>query len=152
MQKVWESLTLFYHFLMCGDWKRIELCSGRPQQAFGIVCRLWITLQYSFQFWNFWWKMQSLFVILSAASWFCALGLCSGFYEECFRFAKQVQNLCSQCFWDLISMVSFSIFFMWRTCQSLPITLILSLLNSARNLEWILCTKRFEKHGLVFFL
>ena len=102
MQKVWESLTLFYHFLMRGDWKRIELCSGRPRQAFGIVCRLWITLQYSFQFWNFWWKMQSLFLILSAASEFFALGLGLCLYVEWIRVEIQVHKPLQSMFQYLI--------------------------------------------------
>ena len=117
MHKVWGILTSIYHFLMRGDWKRIQLGSGRPQQAFWMDYRLWITPYECFQFWNFWQKLQSLYEVWGAASRFLALGLAFCICMGRIRVEIWVHNPLHWWIKYLISMESFSIFSSWRTCQ-----------------------------------
>ena len=96
-------------------------------------------------------KMQVCPWCLCAASLFFSLGLWLCIYVEGIRSERPSPKSLNQCFWIFDLPYLFPIFFNPFLCQSLPIILNLSLLNGARNIEWILCTKRFEKHGLVFF-
>ena len=108
MQKVWESWTLFYHFLMRGDWKKIQLGSGRPQQAFWMDYRLWITPYECFQFWNFWQKLQSLYEVWGAASRLLALGLSSAYVCQWIRVEIQANK---SMFWWIKYLIFNEIFF-----------------------------------------
>ena len=120
MQKVWGILTLFYHFLMRRDWKRIQKAPLMPWQAIGMITLLWIALELCFQFWIFGQKMQSWYLVSGAASRFYALGLPSVYVWECFRVKIQAKK--SMFWWIkyLIFNEIFSIFFMPFWYQSWP--------------------------------
>ena len=117
MHKFWGILTLFYHFLMRRDWKRIQKASLMPWQAIGMVTLLWIALELCFQFWIFGQKMQSWYLVSGAASRFLALGLHSVYVWEWIRVRIWVHKPLHWWIKYLISMESFPIFSSWRTCQ-----------------------------------
>ena len=150
VKKVMNMETSFYQFLRLGEWKRIEARSRKSQQAFGMDCRLWITLELCFQFQLFLWKMQVWFLILGAAFLFFALGLQCVYMCECIRSEKSSPKPCIQWFsifdfHDLFqSFLAMELAYFGRSC------LLMWYTKSLGHDEWICCIKRFERWHLIF--
>ena len=132
-------------------WKVLSYVQEGPSKPLEWIVGLERSSIYENSFEVFVWKMQIGSLNSCAAFSLLGLGFSSHMYEEWIRSKTKPKIHLNQCFHIWFFKHLFSIFFIPFWCQSLPIILNLSLLNSARNIEWILCTKRFEKYDLVFF-
>ena len=63
-----KSETCFYQFFALEAVVLIQKCSLMPWECNRIVLLPWNALEWCFQFWNFLEKVQSLFMVLGAAS------------------------------------------------------------------------------------
>ena len=142
MQKFMNKTTSFYQFLRLGDVFLIVIPSWMCKQAIGMLLRPWNVLYVWFQFWKIWEKSAKCMVFLGATPESLWLGLGFCMYMEWFWSKIQAQQPCIQCFWDLISMVSFSISFMWRTCQLLEILSLWSVHEILRLLMDLLAAQK----------
>ena len=104
----------------------------------------WIDLQIGFQIWVFKQNFQVCVRISGAALLLLALGLHSVLMYEWSRSKKSIKNLGIHVLQDLISKNLFKYFSCLFGTNHGQLSSILSKSSYARNIEYILCIKRFK--------
>ena len=140
-----------YQFFVLEDWKKIGSCSGKPQKAFGIGYKLWITLYVWNHFWNFWQKIAKFVFGFRRSFQVFALGLWSVYVCQWIRVRNWVQNPLHWCIKYLIfNEYFFNLLFMKNMPFCTKSFLFLMCTRSWMNNEGICCIKRFKHICLVF--
>ena len=152
MRKKWKSLTSVQWFKALETWKPSQVRCLRSQEGDEMNFLAWIDLYPCFQFSIFQPKTQVLFSMYGAAWSQWARGFPSVLMCECFRLRNLIKI--HALMWKIFDLqtIIFQSFFMLFSSQSYPINFNSSLIWFARNIEDIICTKRFEIVGLTFFM
>ena len=129
----WHSLYSCYQFLEFWWMILIGIHSIDLEQAIGMKIRLWIALEWWFQFWLFSPKFQVCSLSFCAAFSLCALGFSSSICSEQIRSTKLNKIQCNNGFWKFDFKDLFHIFF--------QVFLVQNHANQSNSFLICICTK-----------